>query len=89
MRRKLSYGLCLGAVVSMGAACDDTPKAETPPMARVQTSVQPDAPSEVSLTATIYRQAMEKARKTLTMDNAKQRLEDMDAQIEQEKEMLR
>lgn len=89
MRRKLSYGLFLGAVVSLGAACDDAPNAEAPPMARVQTSVQPDAPSEVSLTTTIYRQATEKARKSITMDNAKQRLEDMDAQIEQEKEMLR
>lgn len=92
MRRSVMRRFVLvaaGTLVGLCAACSDNPRAELPPTARVQTSLQPDAPSEVSLTATIYKQAMDKARKTLTIDNAKQRLEDMDAQIEQEKEMLR
>jgi hypothetical protein len=48
-----------------------------------------DADSDVAVPRTVYRQAAEKARKTITLESAKQYLENMDAQIEQEREMSR
>ena len=46
-------------------------------------------PAEVPAHKAIYKSAIDRARKDITADNAARRLEDLDGQIEREREMMR
>jgi hypothetical protein len=83
----------LAMCTSLGAACARCSRggdAEAPVTTKASsTAPATGEPAAVPAQKAIYKSALDRARKEITADNAARRLEDMDAQIEREREMMR
>jgi hypothetical protein len=83
--------LTLCAVLATGCARCSGEDPEVPAGAKPAAAVAAATaePAEVPAHKAIYKSALERARKEISADNAARRLEDLDGQIEREREMMR
>ena len=82
----LGAGLC---VTACEGATEAPPATEAAPVAAAEQEASHSTSPAPEVPKSVFKKSIEKARKTITAGNARQRLAQLDTQIEREREITR